>query len=78
MNSVSEIRHHIKVVDDTSKITRAMHLIASAKMKRAMNLHDQNLAFFNQVRAGIRFIMIRRRFDQQPLLPRARKKPAYL
>jgi len=57
MNSVSEIRHHIKVVDDTSKITRAMHLIASAKMKRAMNLHDQNLAFFNQVRAGIRFIM---------------------
>jgi len=57
MNSVSEIRHHIKVIEDTSKITRAMHLIASAKMKRAMYLHDQNLAFFNQVRAGIRFVM---------------------
>ncbi len=57
MNSVSEIRHHIKVIDDTSKITRAMHLIASAKMKRAMYLHDQNLAFFNQVRSGIRFVM---------------------
>ena len=56
MNSVSEIRHHIKVIDDTSKITRAMHLIASAKMKRAMSMHDKNLAFFNQVRSGIRFI----------------------
>lgn len=57
MNSVSEIRHHIKVIEDTSKITRAMYLIASAKMRRAMYLHDQNLAFFNQVRAGIRFVM---------------------
>ena len=57
MNSVSEIRHHIKVIDDTSKITRAMYLIASAKMKRAMSMHDQNLTFFNQVRAGIRFIL---------------------
>ena len=57
MNSVSEIRHHIKVIDDTSKITRAMYMISSAKMKRAMYMHDQNLTFFNQVRAGIRFIM---------------------
>ncbi len=57
MKSVSEIRHHIKVIDDTSKITRAMYMISSAKMKRAMYMHDQNLTFFNQVRAGIRFIM---------------------
>lgn len=57
MNSVSEIRHHIRVVADTSKITRAMYLISSAKMKRAMYLHEQNLAFFNQVRSGIRFIL---------------------
>ncbi len=57
MNNVSEIRHHIKVIDDTAKITRAMYLIASAKMKRAMSMHDQNLAFFSQVRASIRFIL---------------------
>jgi F-type H+-transporting ATPase subunit gamma len=34
-----------------------MYLISSSKMKRAMALHDHNLAFFSQVRAGIRFIM---------------------
>lgn len=57
MNNVSEIRHRTKVIGDIGKITRAMYLIASSKMKRAMSMHDQNLAFFNQVRASIRFIM---------------------
>lgn len=57
MNSVSEIRHRIKVIEDTSKITRAMHLISSAKMKRAMRVHDQNMKFFDQVRSGIRFVL---------------------
>jgi F-type H+-transporting ATPase subunit gamma len=57
MNSVAEIRHHIRAIEDTAKITRAMHLIASAKMRRAMYMHDQNLIFFNQVRSGIRFIL---------------------
>lgn len=57
MNGVSEIRHHIHVIEDTSKITRAMYLISSAKMKRAMRVHDQNMKFFDQVRRGIRFVL---------------------
>lgn len=57
MSSIAEIRHHIKVVRDTSKITRAMHLISSAKMKRAMRMHDQNQIYFTRVRSDIRFIM---------------------
>ena len=31
MSSIAEIRHHIKAVQGTSKITRAMYLISSAK-----------------------------------------------
>ena len=57
MSSVAEIRHHIKVVEDTSKITRAMYLISSSKMKKAMRMHDQNLVFFNEARAAIRYII---------------------
>ncbi len=57
MSSIAEIRHHIKVVKDTSKITKAMYLISSAKMKKAMRLHDQNLIYFTRVRSDIRFIM---------------------
>jgi F-type H+-transporting ATPase subunit gamma len=64
MNSVAEIRHHIKVIEDTSKITRAMYLISSAKMKRAMRVHDQNMKFFDQVRRGIRFVLDN---SEQPL-----------
>ena len=64
MNSVAEIRHHIKVIEDTRKITRAMYLISSAKMKRAMRVHDQNMKFFDQVRSGIRFVLDN---SEQPL-----------
>ena len=57
MSSVAEIRHHIKSIDDTAKITRAMHLIASAKMKKAMTAHDQTMRYYNLVRANMRFIL---------------------
>lgn len=57
MSSIAEIRHHIKVVRDINKITRAMYLISSAKMKKAMRMHDQNLIYFTRVRSDIRFIM---------------------
>ena len=64
MNSVSEIRHRIHAIEDTRKITRAMYLISSAKMKRAMRVHDQNMKFFDQVRRGIRFVLDN---SEQPL-----------
>lgn len=57
MSSIAEVRHHIKVVRDINKITRAMYLISSAKMKKAMRMHDQNLIYFGRVRSDIRYIM---------------------
>ncbi|MBE5761701.1 MAG: ATP synthase F1 subunit gamma [Clostridiales bacterium] len=57
MSSISEIRHHIKVVSDTAKITRAMHLISSAKMRRAMALYEQNRSYTDTVREGIAYIL---------------------
>ena len=57
MSSVTEVSHHIKVVEDTEKITRAMYMIASSKMKRAGRLHAQNLKYFERVRSNIKFIM---------------------
>ncbi|MEG1890679.1 MAG: ATP synthase F1 subunit gamma [Clostridia bacterium] len=57
MSSIAEIRHHIKSIDDTAKITRAMHLIASSKMKKAMRAHDQTMLYYNNVRSNMRFIL---------------------
>ena len=57
MSELVEIRHHIKAVEDTRKITRAMYLISSAKVKRATKLHDQNALSFERVRSEIRLIL---------------------
>ncbi len=57
MSSIAEIRHHIKAVTETAKITRAMHLISSAKMKKAMQAHDQTVHYYTLVRSNMRFIL---------------------
>ncbi|MCL1856009.1 MAG: F0F1 ATP synthase subunit gamma, partial [Clostridia bacterium] len=57
MSSIAEIKHHIKAIDDTAKITRAMYLISSGKMKKAMRAHDQTMKYFNLVRSNMRFIL---------------------
>lgn len=57
MSSIAEIRHHINVVQNTGKITRAMYLISSGKMKRAMRMHDQNLLYLQRLRTDIRYIV---------------------
>ncbi|HNW85806.1 MAG TPA: ATP synthase F1 subunit gamma [Candidatus Limiplasma sp.] len=57
MSSIPEIRHHIKAISETAKITRAMHLIASAKMKKAMQAHEQTMQYYSLVRSNMRFIL---------------------
>jgi F-type H+-transporting ATPase subunit gamma len=57
MSSIAEIRHHIKAIGETAKITRAMHLIASAKMKKALQAHDQTVQYYSLVRSNMRFIL---------------------
>lgn len=56
MSAIPEIRHRIKAVSDTRKITRAMYLISSAKMQKAMKLHDKNLPYLERVGADIRYV----------------------
>ncbi len=57
MSSIPEVRRRIKAVQDTRKITRAMYLISSAKMQKAMRMHERNLAYFQRVRSNMRYII---------------------
>lgn len=57
MSSVAEIRQHIKVVGDMAKITRAMYLISSSKMRKALRMYEQNMIFFQQMRSDLRYIL---------------------
>ncbi len=79
MSSVAEIRHHIRVVGDIHKITKAMYLISSAKIKKAMRMHDQNLVYFLRVRSDIRFIMENMELPiRNPYYRRHGKKTGYV
>ncbi|MEA4928777.1 MAG: ATP synthase F1 subunit gamma [Candidatus Limiplasma sp.] len=57
MSSIAEIRHHIRAISETAKITRAMYLISSAKMKKALQAHDQTVQYYSLVRSNMRYIL---------------------
>lgn len=57
MSSIPEIRHRIKAVEDTRKITRAMYLISSAKMQKALKMHERNLPYFKRIGQDMRYII---------------------
>ena len=56
MANMKEIKNHISSVKDTQKITNAMYLIASTKLRKAKHDLDQTLPYFNALRAEIKRI----------------------
>jgi F-type H+-transporting ATPase subunit gamma len=57
MRTQSEIKTRIRSVGQTKKITKAMYLISTSKMKRALTMYEANLWYFNRVRAAIKDIL---------------------
>lgn len=45
-----EIRHRINSIDSTLKITKAMKLVASVKLKRMKDIFDANLNYTNELK----------------------------
>lgn len=56
MASTKEIKNRIKNIQDTRKITNAMYLIASTKMRRAKNNLDKTRPYFESLKAEIKRI----------------------
>ena len=54
MPNTKEIKKRIKSVEDTHKITNAMYLIASTKLKKAKSDFDHTRPYFNALRAEIK------------------------
>ncbi len=57
MTGMNEIRHHIKAVEQTRKITGAMHLIASARIQRIMPQMDYNSRYLLRLLDSMRHIL---------------------
>lgn len=56
MATTKEIKNHINSVKDTQKITNAMYLIASTKLRKAKSDLDRTRPYFNAVQAEIKRI----------------------
>ena len=57
MPGTNEIRHHIAAVEQTKKITGAMEMVSSNRMRQVMGHIDQNREYFSNIRRAMRELL---------------------
>jgi len=68
MAGLSEIRHHIAAVEQTRKITGAMEMVSSTRMKRVLSHIEQNRLYFDSVRRTMKEILANSEGVRHPYL----------
>ena len=58
MLNMSDIKQRIKSINETKQITRAMNLISSAKVKKALQRYESNKAYQQTVRFTLKDILL--------------------
>lgn len=58
MANMREIRNRMKSIEDTMKITNAMYLISSSKLKKARKTLDATLPYFETLQRTIKDILV--------------------
>ena len=56
MASMADIKHSIRSISETEQITRAMHLISTSKMKKAISKYESNHVHFERVQSALKDI----------------------
>ncbi|HHT82871.1 MAG TPA: ATP synthase F1 subunit gamma [Clostridiales bacterium] len=57
MKNIIDIKNRMRSVKEMAQITRAMEMISVSKVKKAERKYNNNIAYFNAVRAAIRDIL---------------------
>ena len=79
MQSVSEIRHHITAVEQTRKITGAMQMVASARMKKFAGHIPYNNMYFSRLQSTMKDILQSSKgIDHRYFRDHPGKKPTYI
>lgn len=68
MPSATEIRHHIAAVEQTKKITGAMEMVSSTRIKRVMTHIEQNRRYFDNVQRTMKEILATTKDVSHPYL----------
>lgn len=85
MSNMREIRDRIKSINDIMKITNAMYLISSSKLKKAKKDLAATEPYFNKLLYAMRSILSRapedidmRFFDRRAEIPADKRKKAFI
>jgi F-type H+-transporting ATPase subunit gamma len=79
MTNAKEIRHQIKSIQSTQKITHAMEMVAASKMRKAQDRMRFSRPYFHRVKEVIAHLLQSRLEYMHPyLIERPVKKVAYL
>ena len=57
MENISELKQHLRAVEQTRQISNAMYLLSTSRMKKSMQNIDYNLAYMRKLRATIKDII---------------------
>lgn len=79
MLNINEIKQHIRSVQQTRQITKAMYMISSVKMKKAMDSYSRSFYYLEQVRATMADILSHMGRVRHPFVtPRPGNRTAFL
>lgn len=68
MENMNEIRHHVRAIEQTRKITNAMYLVSTARMRKYMVHINYNRKYFKRVRLTVQDILNKSKDIQHPYL----------
>ncbi len=57
MQNANEVKSHIRAIGQTRKITNAMHLVSSARIKKMMPSVEYNRLYFRRAQSAMRHIL---------------------
>ncbi len=79
MQSISDIKRRIKSIQQTRQITKAMYLISTVKLRKALNRYEKNSKYIEKIRAVMKDILLHSGEIRHPFLhPRAGERTAFI
>ncbi len=79
MASMADIKHSIRSISETEQITRAMHLISTSKMKKAISKYESNHVHFERVQSALKDIFAHTSELEHPWVGQSKgKRAAYI
>jgi F-type H+-transporting ATPase subunit gamma len=79
MANMGDIKHSIHSISETEQITRAMHLISTSKMRKAIAKFESNRIYYERVLSTIKDILLHTRDISHPYIGESDgKRAAYI